>query len=188
MKLKISILSLIFMLVSFQGTFAQDEKLTPPSQGKAVIYFLRTTGLGALMNFRFFEKSNYLGKFNGMNYIRVECDPGKSVFWVKTENIDFIETEVEAGKIYLVEANAVMGGFSAGVKFKLVDYDDEKQMKRIYKLLEKRDVKTFAPEELEADRKEMPLVIQRGMRTVQKKRAKGKRIKYLTPDMDYKKN
>ena len=167
------------------NTINAQEKLAPPPEGKAVIYFLRTTNLGALMNFRFFEKGNFIGKFNGKNYMRYECDPGKSVFWVKAENIDFIETDLEAGKIYLVESNAVMGGFSAGVKFRLVDYDDEKQMKRIHKLLEEKEALVFNEEELESDRQEMPRTIQSGMRTVQKKRTKGKKIKRVNADMNY---
>lgn len=181
-------LTLFFVLTSLIG-FGQTnsiENLTPPSEGKAVIYFLRTQYLGALMNFRLFDKGQFIAKYKGRNYVRYECDPGKSIFWIKAENVDFIETELEAGKIYLVETNAVMGAFSAGVKFKLVDYSDEKQVNRINKLLSDKEAKTFTKEELEKEQTESKLVIQRGMSTVVKKRNKGKKIKRITPDMAYK--
>ena len=137
------------------------------------------------MNFRLFDKGQIIAKYKGKNYVRYECDPGKSIFWIKAENVDFIETELEAGKIYLVETNAVMGAFSAGVKFKLVDFDDEKQMKRINKLLTEKEPKTFTKEELEKEQTDNKLVIQRGMSTVAKKRKKGKKIKRITPDMNF---
>jgi len=142
--------------------------------------------MGALMNFRFFEENSYLGKFKGKNYIRYECEPGEHMFWVKAENIDFIETDLTAGNIYLVENNAVIGEFSAGVKFRIVDYSNEKQMKRINKLLAKKEAKTFTEEQLLEDEKEMSEIIQKGMQKVQEKIKEGKEIKRISSDMNYK--
>ncbi|MCA0133723.1 DUF2846 domain-containing protein [Winogradskyella alexanderae] len=173
------------MLISATSINAQ-ETIIPPSEGKAVIYFLRTTSLGALMNFRFFDEGNFIGKFNDRNYLRYQCDPGERVFWVKAENIDVLKTNLEVDKIYLVEANAVMGAMSAGVKFKLVNFDNEKQMKRINKLLETKKAVEFTQEELETEQEKSKLVIQHGMKTVSKKLKKGKRLKIITPDMAYK--
>ena len=92
---------------------------------------------------------------------------------------------MEANKIYLVESNAVMGGFSAGVKFNLVDFSDEKQMARINKMLEDAEGMVFTPKELEQEQTEKAAVIQSGIIKVQKKRKKGKKIKRLTSDMNY---
>ncbi len=178
-----------FLFLTFFVTtlsFAQD-KITAPTKGKAVIYLLRTKSLGSLMNFRFFKNNHYLGKFNGKNYLRYECEPGKNIFWVKAENIDFIKTNLAANRIYLVEVNAIMGAFSAGVKFRIVDYNDEKQMKRIHKLLASKDPKVFTQEQLLADEKKMNAIIQQGMLKVLEKRKKGKKIKEITPTMHYKK-
>lgn len=186
MKQYQTLLIVFFISVFSLSGFSQEDKIQPPSEGKAVIYFLRTKALGALMNFRLFEKGQIIAKYNGRNYVRYECDPGESIFWIKAENIDFIETELEAGKIYFVETNAVLGAFSAGVKFNLVDYSDEKQMERINKLLEEKEALTFTEEELKEEQADNKLVIQRGMATVVKKRNKGKKIKRITSDMDYK--
>lgn len=177
---------LITLLFCLTVNFAKaQEKITLPSEGKAVIYFLRTTNLGAVMNFRLFDEEQIIAKFNGKNYLRYECNPGKNIFWVKAENIDFVEADLDAGKVYFVETNAVMGAFSAGVKFKLVDFSDEKQMKRINKLLNKMEPLTFTQEELKKLQIDNKEVIQKGMTKIVKKRKKGKRIKRITPDMNY---
>ena len=88
MKITSSICTLLFVLVSISAS-AQDfkEKLIPPAEGKSVIYFVRSTSAGSLMNIRYFDSEKYLGKFNGRSYIRYECDPGMHDFWIKAENI-----------------------------------------------------------------------------------------------------
>lgn len=184
--MKKRILTLILLISIGVSSFAQikSEKITAPSEGKAVIYFLRTTSLGTLMNMRYFNKGAYLGKFNGVNYLRYECDPGKTYFWIKAENIDVLEADLAPNKIYLVETNAAMGAFSAAAKFKIVDFENPKQVKRINKLLEKKDTKKFTQEELERGKEKMKKVIQKGMKKVHSKIKKGK-FKKLTPDMNY---
>lgn len=179
--MKKSIPFLLLLFLSFQ-TFSQiqAEKIVPPTKGKSVIYFLRTTGLGALMNIRYFDKEEYLGRFNGVNYLRYECDLGEKVFWIKAENIDILE----ADKVYLVETNAVMGAFSAGAKFKLVDFNKKNQVKRINKLLEKKEPKTFTQETLNEQLQKMKNVLNKGLKKVRKKIERKKTTK-LSPNMNY---
>ena len=181
-----SILLVLTLALIASSNLNAQKNIVPPTEDKAVIYFLRTTSLGALMNFRFFDEGNFIGKYNGRNYIRYECDPGQHIFWVKAENIDVVKTNLEAGKIYLVEANAVMGAMSAGAKFKLVDFDNDKQMKRINKLLETKDPISMTEEDIKTGQEKNKVVIQRGMKTVAKKLKKGKRLKIISPEMNYK--
>lgn len=177
----------LFLLLSITVTFSQidSEKITPPTEGKSVIYFLRSSSLGALMNIRYFDGNKYLGRFNGVNYLRYECDPGEKTFWIKAENIDVLKANLEAGKIYLVETNAVMGAFSAGAKFKLIDSNKKSQVKRINKLFKKKDGKTFTDEELKEQFEKMKNAFQKGMKKVSKKIKKGK-FKKLNSDMNFK--
>jgi hypothetical protein len=88
--MKKSIPFLLLLFLSFQ-TFSQiqAEKIAPPTKGKSVIYFLRTTGLGALMNIRYFDKEQYLGRFNGVNYLRYECVQEKKYFGLKQKTLMF---------------------------------------------------------------------------------------------------
>ena len=178
-RLYVLVLLLILPILSAKS----QSKITPPPEGKAVVYFIRTAGAGAWINFRFFDKGQFLGKFNGINFLRYECDPGKTVLWVKAENIDFIEADLKEGGIYFVETIPIPGAFSSGVRFKLVDYKDTKQMKRINHALEKKDGVNFTAEEITESQQEMQDVINKSMRTLQVKRKKKKKIKYLTPEM-----
>ncbi|KAB1155398.1 hypothetical protein F7018_13070 [Tenacibaculum aiptasiae] len=183
--MKKNILLLIALITSlYSYSQIKSDKITPPQEGKSVIYFLRTTSLGALMNIRYFNNGEYLGRFKGRNYIRYECDPGKTYFWIKAENIDVLEATLEPNKIYLVETNAVMGAFSAGAKFKIVDFNSKKQIKRINKLLAKKDAKKFSDEELNKQREKMEKTIQKSMKKVRSKMKKGK-FKTLTGTMNY---
>lgn len=178
-------LTLLFLLsISISFSQIKSDKITPPEEGKSVIYFMRTTSLGALMNVRYFNKSEYLGKFKGVNYLRYECDPGENIFWIKAENIDVLEANLEPNKIYIVETNAVMGAFSAGVKFNLVDFGKKKQIKRINRLFGKKSSKTFSEEELKKGKEKMISVVQKGMKKVLKKIKAGK-VKVLESNMNY---
>ena len=175
---------LLLLFLSFQA-FSQikTDKIVPPAKGKSVIYFLRTTGLGALMNIRYFDNEKYLGRFNGINYLRYECESGEKTFWIKAENIDVLEANLEADKVYLVETNAVMGALSAGAKFKLINFNKKKQVKRINKLLDKKEPKTFTEEVLNDQLGKMENAIDKSLIKVRKKIEANKTTK-LAPDMN----
>ncbi len=186
MKFMVNPFVLAFIcLMPFGQITAQESVVTPPSEGKAVIYFVRTGGTGGWFNFRFFEKENYLGKFQGKNYIRHECDPGEYIFWVKAENIDFIETDLKEGGTYLVQVAPVPGAFHSGVKFRIVDYSKEKLVERIHRVLRENEGVAFSKDEQEEGEEDMAEVINSGIRTIQKKRQRKKKVKRITQDMTY---
>jgi hypothetical protein len=110
--------------------------------------------------------------------------PGEKVFWIKAENIDVLEANLEADKVYLVETNAVMGAFSAGAKFKLVDFNKKNQVKRINKLLEKKEPKTFTQKTLNEQLQKMKNVVNKDLKKVRKKIERKKTTK-LSPNMNY---
>ena len=183
MRIKSSFIFLLFITMSVTVSAQFQEKLVPPSEGKSVIYFVRTTALGSLMNIRYFDSETYLGKFNGRSYLRYECEPGEHTFWIKAENVDVLKANLEANKIYMVETNATMGAFSAGARFSLIDFSDEKVLKRINKIFEKKEETTFVEEELKEGENDNRFVIERGLEKVKKKLKKNKRITVLTSDM-----
>src|SRR5690606_10628764 len=113
--------------------------LPSPPEGKSLVYFIRSSGTGALVNFKYFDGEDYLGKFRGKNYFIYECDPGKHVFWVTSENRDFIEADLLSGKVYFVEVRPTMGAFKAAVKLFPVANDDTRSRKRLYKIIGKTD-------------------------------------------------
>jgi len=191
---KLYIFLVFTVLLSTQLTTAQ-EKITAPTEGKAVIYLVRTSSVGSLINFKYFDGEKYLGKFNGRKVFRYECDPGKHIFWARSENVDYVEAELKANAIYILEVKANFGFVKAGVKFNTVDYGDKRQMKRIFKIFKKKKLIDLNTHELvdesekiyenktkEADRK-----IKNGLEKIAKKKAKGRKVKKITPEMTYKK-
>ena len=183
-----SIKALLFVaaviLVISSKVYSQNT-FQSPSEGKTVIYFMRTTSLGAVMNFRFFDGEKYLGKFKDKNYLRYECNPGKHLFWVKAENIDYLESDLLADKIYVVESNAVMGAFSSGVKFNILDFNDQKKMKRVFKLLNKKNPLVFDEEDLLEEQNEMQDIIKSGLEKYENKQDRDKDFKEITREMFY---
>jgi hypothetical protein len=184
---KLSFLFLLLAIFSIEITTAQ-EKITSPSKGKAVMYFIVTNG-SFQYNFKYFDGEKYLGKFNGRKAFRYECDPGKHTFWVKYGNIDFIEAEVKAGAIYLIEAKARMGFVKA-----TVDANDKRQMKRINKIFKKKkliDLNTYeVTSEVEKIYESQEIIetkkrIKRNLKKIEKKKQRGRKIKKITPDMEY---
>lgn len=183
MTLKQTFLAFFFLTLSLTATAQFEDKLVPPSEGKSVIYFIRSSNLGSLMNIRYFDEEKYLGKFNGRSYIRYECDPGNHIFWIKAENVNVLRANLEEGRTYLVETNAAFGAFSAAAKFKLVDYTDERQLKRINWVFDKREESTFTAEELEQGIYDNRFIIKRGLGKAMKKLKKPKKHLVLSADM-----
>jgi len=90
MKKNILILSLLLQSII---SFSQSNKAT--------VYFTRASGLGALINFTFFDGEQVIGKFNGTKYMKYECEAGKHLFWARSENESYVEAELEANKMPL---------------------------------------------------------------------------------------
>jgi hypothetical protein len=128
------------------------SEVTPPAKGKAVVYFTRTSSMGFLINFNFFDKDKFIGKFHGTGYIRYECEPGEHLFWARAENRDFITAELEADKIYFVEAEPHMGLATSRIELKPIDpKKDDKKVARIEKLINKKEPDTTTPEEIASE-------------------------------------
>lgn len=140
--------AIAFCLLSFTAVFAQVIKT--PSEGKALVYFVRPSGLGMLINFKYFDGEKYLGKFSSGKYLAYECEPGNHLFWAKSENMDFVEAELEAGKVYIIQAEPMMGAIKAAVKLLPLNKSDkryEKRKKHIIKALSKDDPFVYNPAE-----------------------------------------
>src|SRR5688500_8701014 len=97
-----STLTLAVFLFGLYSVCAVAQIIDPAPADKAVIYFVRPSFLGFAINFSYFDSTRLIGKFKGPAYIRYTCDPGSHLFWARSENRDFVEAEVEAGKIYFI--------------------------------------------------------------------------------------
>ena len=136
-KLLFSLTVMLTVFCSYSQGYEQ------PAEGKSLVYFVRFSGTGALINFKYFDGETYLGKMNGVNYVTYECDPGEHVFWAAAENRDYIKGNLKANATYIVEVRPTMGAFKAAVRLHPVDPSDEKTLKRVNKILAKRDESTL---------------------------------------------
>lgn len=181
--MKKTFLLLVISVLSLTTCFGQD--IPPAPQDKAVVYFVRPSALGFAINFTYLDSATVIGRFNGPKYIRYECKPGTHLFWARSENRDFIEAEVEAGKIYFIEATPKMGAVKAGVRLEPINPTDQKAMTKILKLLSKKPSEVFTKEELEAEAKELDDAIKRGLEKYTEEKAQGKTNLKLEKTMNY---
>jgi hypothetical protein len=176
----------VVILASFCSFYAGAQTIDPAPADKAVVYFVRPSALGFAINFTYFDSTRLIGKFNGPAYIRYTCDPGRHLFWARSENRDFVEADVEAGKVYFIEAIVKMGAVKAAVALEPVDPNDEKRMKRIMKLIGKKKSQSFTDDELKAEEEKMQDVIARGLEKYAEERKNGKAKPGLDKNMAYK--
>lgn len=169
------------LLVSILIT-AHAQEIPPPSEGKAVVYFVRTSSMGFAINFSYFHNDQFIGKFNGPKYMRYECDPGEHIFWARSENRDYISADLEAGKIYFIEAIPTMGGLKAQVILDPVLPTDAKRIAKIKKLMAKKPSESFTAAELGPENERLKDVIASGLERYQEKLGEGN-IGYLKKDM-----
>lgn len=173
---------LFTLVILLQGMFLFGQVKDSLSSEKAIVYFVRANGLGVLINFTFFDGEKVIGRFNGPKYMRYECNPGKHLFWARSENKSYVEADLNAGSIYLIDVIPRLGGIKASVK--LIPVDKRRyRLKKIQKLLSRRDSETFSDSELESLQREMNGVIVRGMKKYNKLKKKGRKILQLLPEM-----
>ena len=159
--MKKNFLLLVFILFTNFNVFGQEFK--KPTEGKSLVYFVRFSGTGALINFKYFDGETYLGKANGVHYFTYECDPGEHVFWAASENRDFVKGNLKPNVTYVVEVRPTMGAFKAAVRLHPVTQQDEKALKRIKKIMAKRE-----PIILKGKEEDMAFFIENGMKRYNK--------------------
>lgn len=162
------------------------QELQKPSEGKALIYFMRTSTAAPIVKFSFFHGDKYLGKFNGGKYMVYEVDPGEHLFWARSENTAFLEANVQAGGVYIVDTTVKMGAFKAAVGIRPLDKNAknyERYLKRVKKLFAKNKERNFTEEERKTESVKMADMISRIMEKYERQKAEGKEMAQLTPDM-----
>lgn len=151
------------LVLTFLVSHAYGQEYEKPTEGKSLVYFVRSSGTGALINFKYFDGDKYLGKMNGINYFVYECEPGQHIFWVAAENRDYVTADLKPNATYIVEVRPTMGAFKAAVQLHPVSPDDAKKMKKINKILAKN-----TPSELKGQEDDMAFFIKNGMERYEK--------------------
>lgn len=168
-------------------TSVRGQGIQPAPSNKAVVYFIRTSSYGFLINFSYFDSTKLIGIFAGQGYFRYECEPGSHLFWARSENKDFIEAHVDAGKIYFIEALVETGWGKARVELNPVDPNISKKMKAILKVINKKSSESLNDEEIKTKTEDFNQVISRGLKKYNEDKENGSKIKRLETNMFYNK-
>jgi len=84
-----------------------------PEAGKAIVYVVRPSSVGALIRFNVFiddqEDASEMGYTRGSQYIYFNLKPGKHKIMSKAENWAEAEVDAKAGDIIFIQQEATMG-------------------------------------------------------------------------------
>lgn len=186
------LLTLLFFSLIF--SFSYSQELKKPSEGKSLVYFTRVSSMGFLINFKYFDGEKYLGKFNHGKFLAYECEPGKHLFWSKSENTDFLEAELEAGKVYIIDSEPQMGAFKAAVKLMPFDNDSnnyknvkkyERKKEGILKAISGAKEYTISDDDLAEAKKDQEDLVKRSMEKYTKRKAEGEVYPTMTVNSNY---
>lgn len=127
---------ILFPIAAFLSMVGlKGQTLKVPSDGKAMVYIMRSNNLAAGINFRVFDKETFLGALPSSAYIVYECDPGEHLFWAASENRDYAEAALEANKTYFIDLRAKMGLVIAAVGVEPYSPDNEAHLSELEKCL-----------------------------------------------------
>lgn len=178
------LVSILIIVTSTLTSFSQV--LNKPSEGKALVYVMRSNDLGGAMNFRVYDKDLFLGALPSRAYFTYECEPGEHLFWAASENRDYVEANLEAGKTYVIDLRAKMGIFIAAVGVEPYSPNNKRHVKRVNKVLKKHINANIVDANRTEEKEEN---IAKAMEAYKKAKARtNNKIKQLLPDMNFNNN
>lgn len=180
------IFKLLLCMLSFICTLASAQQLPAPAAGKALVIFERPPVAALAVQIRLFDSSKYMGLIGAGGHLVYECAPGKKLFWATAENRDFLEADLAAGQVYLVQALATPGAMQARVK--LLPYDPknkraEKIKQQFIKRIDKGKEKKADPSMDDRNEAVISEAVTHGLQRYSTLKEKNKKITQLTADM-----
>jgi len=148
-----------------------------PAPGKALIYVVRTQTLGFAVKVKLYADGKFVGLIMSKTFVPVEVDPGRHEFIVEAENAGFLEAEVAADKIYVVQAAIHMGAMKARTHFEVARTGSE-AMDEYLKTRENLHALSTTEEGLTWVKEEDPQI----QEIIKKFRDKGEEFEHLKPE------
>ena len=114
---------LALMVLVFMGCAGSSKYMQPAttmvqtSPDKAIVYFMRPSGIGFAINFQIWDGDRFIGLSQAKSYFGYQCAPGKHLFIGIAENKRGLEADLEAGKAYFAITQVRMGGWRARMAF-----------------------------------------------------------------------
>ena len=119
----------LLMMIGCAGSSQFMRKAAPPVAGpspdKALVYFMRPSGIGFAIHFQIWDSRELIGLAQAKSFFAYECDPGKHLFIGIAENKRGVEADLEAGKSYYVLTQVRMGAWKARMGFIPVTRESE---------------------------------------------------------------
>ena len=110
----------LFVLAGCAGSSKYMTVAEPPagpSPDKALVYFMRPSGMGFAIHFQIWENYELIGLSQAKSYFAFECEPGRRYFIGRAENKRVVEADLEAGKTYYILTQVKMGAWKARMEF-----------------------------------------------------------------------
>ncbi len=96
-----------------------------PTAEKALVRFMRPSGMGALIEFNLFDSTKLIGNIVSKSQFDYLTDPGRHVFMSTAENKVFLDADLAPGKVYYVLTRIYPGVWRARVAFVAVTRGSE---------------------------------------------------------------
>lgn len=163
-----------------------DYRFPKPSEGKAIIEFVKVTVQGWNAETMLFDGDQYIGSCWGVSHLRVEVDPGEHLFWMNiTDKMGYLNAEVEANKVYVVIIDMAETAFS-NVGLSPATMDNVSLVDRAKRVIYKHPVKVTSEEDIEnkqikLDNKDF---IQKQLTKYEKKYKTSSKTQVLNGDMN----
>jgi len=178
MKTKAFCVVLAFALSGLTSLLGQG--FTPPTTGKAVIYFV--SAKKKLIPFEFFHQDRFIGELEKLNYMRYECDPGHQLLWASSESKEFLEADLEEGKSYIVIVETRQGFWRLNPKFTPINSGSE-YFPKAAALIKSKAPYNIPEAEIEARQPELTEFIANILNRYSTEWRQLNEFKVLTPDM-----
>lgn len=94
-----------------------SEALLSPTKEKALVRFMRPSGMGFGISFNVLDGERVIGNSVSKSQFDYLADPGKHLFIATAENKVFLEADLEAGKTYYIITRIYPGVWRARVAF-----------------------------------------------------------------------
>lgn len=101
------------------------QTMLAPTEGKALVRFMRPSGFGFAINFNIWDGEKVIGNSVAQSQFDYLADPGKHLFVAVAENQAFLEADLEAGKTYYILTQVRMGAWKARVGLVAVNKGSE---------------------------------------------------------------
>ena len=124
----LSLFPLLLFLSSCAGSsnyMKPSASQVVPTQDKALVRFMRPSGMGFAINFNMLDGTKVIGNSVAKSQFDYLADPGHHLFVSISENKVFLEADLAPGKVYYVITRIYPGWMRARVAFEAVTRGSE---------------------------------------------------------------